>query len=527
VIDLNLVSRQLHATALGLTGIEPRGPREVRVTVKREMIPALADYLRDRFGGRPELILAEDTRKQRGEFTLRYIFELAGADVFVVASAFVPEEDRGFPSLATRSYLASRFEREIHDLFGLLPIDHPDLRRLPLHQFWPAEYHPLLKDAVPPDEFADDGTAYPFRRVEGEGIHEITVGPVHAGIIEPGHFRFSVEGETIINLESRLYFVHKGIEKLFETMTPAAGVELAERISGDSSVAHAMAFCQAIESVASVTIPSRAAYLRVVLLELERLYNHIADVGAICTDTGFAFANAHAMRLREEVLRLNARLVGHRLLRGALVPGGMRCDLSPSQVRDVRTTLARVIADFDEVVDIAINNSSVLDRLHGTGHLTEKTARDMQVAGLAARASGIDADARRDHPFAAYGHLQINVPVFSSGDVWARMMVRVEEAHEAFNLITRALDALPEGKILEAIEALPAGASDFGLVEGWRGPIFHWVVAGEDNSLSRVKVKDPSFANWPALNYAILKNIVPDFPLVNKSFNLSYAGNDL
>jgi Ni,Fe-hydrogenase III large subunit/Ni,Fe-hydrogenase III component G len=527
MIDLNIVSRQLHATALGLTDIVPRPPREVRIAVKREMIPALADYLRDRFGGRPELILAEDTRAQRGGFTLRYIFELEGADVFVVASSFVPEEDRTFPSLATRWYLASRFEREILDLFGLMPMDHPDLRRLPLHQFWPADYHPLLKDCIERTGFVDRGTPYPFRKVEGEGIHEITVGPVHAGIIEPGHFRFSVEGETIINLESRLYFVHKGIEKLFETMTPAAGVELAERISGDSSVAHAMAFCQAIESLAAVTIPPRAAYLRVVLLELERLYNHIADVGAICTDTGFAFANAHTMRLREELLRLNARLIGHRLLRGAMAPGGMRCDASPAQVRDIRATMARVVADFDEVVEIAINNSSVLNRLQGTGHLTEKTARDMQVAGLAARASGIDADARRDHPFAAYGHLQINVPVFNSGDVWARMMVRVEEAHEAFNLITRALDALPDGPILEPVDALPPGASDFGLVEGWRGPVWHWVVAGEDNSLSRVKVKDPSFANWPALNYAILKNIVPDFPLVNKSFNLSYAGNDL
>jgi Ni,Fe-hydrogenase III large subunit/Ni,Fe-hydrogenase III component G len=527
MIDLNAVSRQLQATALGLTDIELRAPREVRGTVKREMLPALADYIHARFCGRPELILAEDTRAERHEFTLRYIFELGGADVFVIASVFVPEDDKTFPSLATRSYLASRFEREIFDLFGLVPADHPDLRRLTLHQFWPASYHPLLRDSIARMGFVDDGTPYPFRRVEGEGLHEITVGPVHAGIIEPGHFRFTAEGETIINLESRLYFVHKGIEKLFESKTGTAGIELAERISGDSSIAHAMAFCQAVESLAGMTIPQRAAYLRVVMLELERIYNHIADVGAICTDTGFAFANAHAMRLREEVLRLNTRLVGHRLLRGSLVPGGMRCDLSPTQIRDVRATIGRVVADFDEVVEIAISKSSVLDRLHGTGRLTETTAREMQVSGLAARASGIDADARRDHPFAAYGDLQIKVPVLSSGDVWARLMVRVEETHEAFKLITRALDALPEGKALQAIESLPAGVGGFGLVEGWRGPVWHWVVAGEDNSLSRVKVKDPSFANWPALNYAILKNIVPDFPLVNKSFNLSYAGNDL
>jgi Ni,Fe-hydrogenase III large subunit len=393
----------------------------------------------------------------------------------------------------------------------------------------------LLKDALLPTEFVDDGTPYPFRRVEGEGIYEITVGPVHAGIIEPGHFRFSVEGETIVNLESRLYFVHKGIEKLFETKALGDAVKLAERISGDSSVAHAMAFCQAIESLAGVTIPARAAYLRVVLLELERLYNHIADVGAICTDTGFAIANAHAMRLREDVLRLNARLVGQRLLRGAVIAGGVACAFSAEQCADVRATLTRVIADFDDMVEIALNNTLVLDRLRDTGRLTNRTAREMQVVGVPARASGIDADARRDHPFAAYADLSPRVSVHEEGDVWARMMVRVKEAREAVQLIMRALDhcrvsssnQLLDGDSVKPLEQLPPDASAFGLVEGWRGPIWHWVVAGKDNTLARVKVKDPSFANWPALNYAILKNIVPDFPLVNKSFNLSYAGNDL
>lgn len=524
---LNIVLRQLRAADLNLVDVQAHLPREIWVTVNRQHIPALADFLHDRFNARPELILAEDTRQERGSFSLRYIFEVEGSDVFVVVTTEVPAGDRTFPSLATRSYLASRFEREIHDLFGLVPVDHPDLRRLPRHQFWPEDYYPLLKDAVMPEEFADDGTPYPFRRVEGQGIHEITVGPVHAGIIEPGHFRFSVEGETIINLESRLYFVHKGIEKLFETRPLEGAVELAERISGDSSVAHAMAFCQAVESLASATIPPRAAYLRVVLLELERLYNHIADVGAICTDTGFAFANAHAMRLREDLLRLNGRLVGHRLLRGAIKPGGLQRDLTKDQITDVRSTLARVIADCDEVVEISLGNSLLLDRLNGTGQLTARTAREMQVVGVVARASGIDVDARRDHPFAAYQELGIRVPVFGSGDVWARLMVRVEEAHESVRLITLALDGLPGEGIHQPIGNLTRSAAAFGLVEGWRGPIWHWVVAGDRNSLARVKIKDPSFANWPALNYAILKNIVPDFPLVNKSFNLSYAGNDL
>ncbi|HLG13761.1 MAG TPA: NADH-quinone oxidoreductase subunit C [Blastocatellia bacterium] len=527
MIEVNLVARQLRAVALSLADIEVRTSREVRVSCRRENIPVLADYLRDRFNARPELILAEDARAECGQFRLRYIFEIEGADVFVVVTTETPADDATIPSLATRWYQASRFEREIHDLFGLVPVDHPDLRRLPLHQFWPADYYPLQRTPPPQREFVDDGTPYPFRRVEGEGIHEITVGPVHAGIIEPGHFRFSVEGETIINLESRLYFVHKGIEKLFEEVAFSRAVALAERISGDSSVAHAMAFCQAIESLAGVTIPARAAYLRVVLLELERIYNHIADIGAICTDTGFAFANAHAMRIRENMVRLNARLTGHRLLRGTLEPGGVRIDLSQGQIADAQATLAQVNADFEEVADIALKNNLVVDRLQGTGRLTTRTAREMQVVGLVARASGIDADARRDHPFAAYGDLPFRVAVLRAGDVWARFMVRAEELHESFGLVARALDRLPEGSLAASIREIPVGASSFGLVEGWRGPIWHWVVAGANGSLSRVKIKDASFANWPALNYAILKNIVPDFPLVNKSFNLSYAGNDL
>ena len=525
--DLGELEQLLLAANLNLSGIERNTPRELRVSVPRERLERFADYLRALNHARPEVILAEDTRSERGSFTLRYIFALERVSDLVVASVQVPAVDPVFPSLATRWYLASRFEREIHDLFGLVPTGHPDLRRLPLHQFWPADYHPMLKDATVRQDFSDDGEPYPFRRVEGEGVYEITVGPVHAGIIEPGHFRFSVEGETIINLESRMYFVHKGVEKLFESTTLDRGLKLAERISGDSSVAHALAYCQAVESLAGVTIPERAAYLRVVLLELERLYNHIADVGAICTDTGFAVANAHALRLREGLLRLNARLVGHRLLRGSLIPGGVARDFGPEQIAVTRDAIPRIIADFEEIVEIATHNGLVLDRLHGTGCLNLQTAREMQVVGVPARASGIDEDARRDHPFAAYAALKPRVSVYREGDVWARLMVRVKEACEAARLIAAALEALPQGNLEVPTVDLPEGEGAFGVVEGWRGPIWHWIVAGERNQLRRVKIKDPSFANWPALNYAILENIVPDFPLVNKSFNLSYAGNDL
>jgi Ni,Fe-hydrogenase III large subunit/Ni,Fe-hydrogenase III component G len=527
VTNTDSITRQLHAAKLGLTAIEQTSPREVRISGERDIIVPAAEWLRDRYHARPEMIWAEDTRAEEGSFTLRYLFELEGVDTFILLSVPVPANDPTFPSLATRWYLASRFEREIHDLFGLVPRDHPDLRRLPLHQFWPADFHPLLKNAAPPSQFIDDGSPFPFRHVEGEGIYEITVGPVHAGIIEPGHFRFSVEGETIINLESRFYFVHKGIEKRFETLPWERGVELAERISGDSSVAHAMAFCQAVEAIAGTTLPPRAAWLRVVLLELERLYNHIADVGAICTDTGFAVANAHAMRIREDLLRLNERLFAHRLLRGVLTPGGVLRSLNDVQRAEAQVTLSRVLKDFEEIVEIARANALVMDRLIGTGLLTRRTAQEMQVVGLVARASGIDADVRRDHPFAAYPQLKVRVAVRYEGDVWARMMVRVEEVRESVRLIELVFEQLPEGKLCEPVAGGEIKGGALGLVEGWRGPILHWVVGAQKQSPSRVKIKDPSFANWPALNYAILRNIVPDFPLINKSFNLSYAGNDL
>jgi Ni,Fe-hydrogenase III large subunit/Ni,Fe-hydrogenase III component G len=499
----------------------------IRVNITPGDLLRFADYLRNEFGARPELIVAEDTVAVGGGFTLRYFFELPGRDSVIILTMLLSKGEDSFPSLATRWYLASLFEREIHDLFGLKPVNHPDLRRLTLHQFWPAAYHPLLKGEIVRNTFEDDGAPFPFQQVRGEGTYEITVGPVHAGIIEPGHFRFSVEGETIVNLESRLFFVHKGIEKLFESMDPMRGVEVAERISGDSTVGHALAFSIAVERAAGIEVPSRAAYLRVVFQELERLYNHIADVGAICTDTGFAVANAHAMRIREDVLRLNERLVGHRLLRGAIVPGGVLADLTSDKITGTVGTLQRILKDFDEVVAMALDSSLVLDRLQGTGVLTNRMARDLQVVGIAARASGIDADARRDHPYAAYPDLRFPVPVFQEGDVWARMMVRVKEAHASVELIHQALAGMPAGVIFCRLPTLPSGSSAFGLVEGWRGPIWHWIVAGENGLFSRVKVKDPSFANWPALNHAILGNIVPDFPLCNKSFNLSYAGNDL
>jgi len=315
-----------------------------------------------------QLFTAADTRAISGDFTLVYVFAAPTHRPSLTLLAPLSPHDPRVPSLAMQSFAASLFERDVHDLFGIVPDGHPDPRRLALHQFWPAGYHPLRRDVASRVDFRDEGQPFPFRR-----IFEITVGPVHAGIIEPGHFRFSVEGETIVNLEARLGFVHKGIEKLFETLPLAKTCELAERISGDTSVGHTLAHCRGLEALAGCAVPPRALALRAVLLELERLYNHVGDIGMILNDTGFAFGHAHCFRLREELLRLNERLTGHRLLRGVVVPGGI-AGVSTTPPADLARNVDRLVREFADVATLSLDNTMVLERLQGTGRLTTRAA---------------------------------------------------------------------------------------------------------------------------------------------------------
>ncbi len=497
---------------------------EIHIGVERTAVRDLFRLLTATFGAELEFMAGNDRRQDGGGFEVHYLFAHRRENWFVDAAAPVPEKDPWIDSLGTVCYPASRFEREIFDLFGIVPKGHPDPRPLVRHGFWPADYFPLRKDARR-REFADDGRPFPFHEVGGAGVYEIPVGPVHAGVIEPGHFRFSVVGETIIDMKARFYFTHKGTEKLFEGRTPAEGVELAERVSGDTTVGHALAFCQAAESLSGVAAPARARNLRVIFLELERLYNHVADFGMIANDTGFAFAHAHCFRIRERLLRLNKRVTGNRLLRGGLLPGGVIRDL-PAGL-DLAGEIDAALADFEEIVEITLKNRMVMDRLEGTGQLAAQTARDQGVVGFVARASGIDMDIRRDHPFAAYGDLSFKVPVLESGDVRARTLVRVEETRESARLIRAAVERLPAGPLSVPLDPLPAFAPAFSIVEGWRGAIVHWLMADGAGKLYRAKIMDPSFRNWRSLSHALLKNIVPDFPLCNKSYNQSYSGNDL
>lgn len=499
-------------------------PNEVHCEVPAAGLAPLADIVCGELGAELILVTADDRRDAAGAFFVHYLFAHRGQNWLVHASAPLDPQTPSVPSLAQYHYPASRFERELRDMFGIAIPGHPHPTILVKHAFWPEGWFPLRKDAVTPD-FHDEGQPFPFTEVGGEGVYEIPVGPVHAGVIEPGHFRFSVMGETVINLRTRLYFTHKGTEKLFEGRLPGEGVALAERVSGDTSVGHALAFCQAVESGSGAIVPARARLLRCILLELERIYNHVADVGAIANDTGFAVAHAHCGRIRERLLRLNKQLTGSRLLRGTLAVGGLSRDLAiPS---GFVANVAAAIADFDEVASICLANTLLLDRLQGTGELRTEHAADHGVLGYVARASGLDLDARRDHPFAAYDELSFDVPVRTAGDVKARTEVRLDEVHASLRLIEQACRRLDPGDVRVAVGATSPYSAAFGIVEGWRGRIVHWLMTGQDGRLHRVKILDPSFFNWPALSYALEGNIVPDFPLCNKSFNQSYSGNDL
>jgi Ni,Fe-hydrogenase III large subunit/Ni,Fe-hydrogenase III component G len=499
---------------------------EIYFHAQMELAPGFCGHLYKRWNARLVSVFADDARAEERVFHLYYVYALDAAHGFFVLRVPVPPDQPEFTSLTNAVHAVNWQEREIQDLFGLKLLGHPNPRRCALHDDWP-EVHPLRKDfdlraKLPPFE----GERHKFREVEGEGVFQVPVGPVHAGIIEPGHFLFSVAGEPVLYLQLRLFYVHKGIEKLFENLPVPHCVRLAESISGDSSFAHATAFCHAIERAAGVEAPPRARALRTIGLELERLYNHFADIGAICTDVAFVTAHMHALRLKERVLRVNEQVTGNRLLRGLACLGGVRFDFDAEQLAALRQLLADLKPEFESLTELIRESSGTRDRLETTGVLKPEVARNLGIVGVAGRASGFDHDLRRDFPHAFYDQVQFTVPVFTEGDVQRRLVVRREEVFQSFGIIQQALEKLPSGRLVAKVDEIPPGRTALGYVEGWRGEIFHWVRTAPGNRLARCKVKDPSLQNWPALTEAILGNIVPDFPVVNKSFNLSYSGTD-
>lgn len=456
---------------------------------------------------------------------LRVVYLYTAANQHIELHLPVDRTSPIVPTLAGLSYPASRFEREMQDLYGIRPDGHPQPRHLVRHRHWPKGWYPMRHDAGPPPPFGRTDEPFPFVNVEGTGVYEIPVGPVHAGLIEPGHFRFSVVGETIVRLKARLWYVHKGIEKLFEGRRPADGLELAERISGDTAVGHTLAYCRAIEDALDIKVTEAATRIRAILLALERLYNHISDIGALCNDVGHSILNAHALRIKEALLRINQDTTGHRLLRGAIHIGGATLRRVPD-----RTHLHRIGADIRDVVDLALTNSLVAERFTGTAILTPEQAHDIGTLGYVARASGITTDVGIEQPSRDDGSdhdpIEATKPI---GDVMARFHQRVIEIQASLRLLDELIPTVDADQPDRLRPLLPHAhtASGVGVSEGWRGTIVHRVELGADATITRNKIVDPSFFNWPALPVALTNTIVPDFPLANKSFNLSYAGNDL
>ena len=461
---------------------------------------------------------------------------LADADDLVVLT--VPLAGTAYPNISDLFPAAIRMQRAAQDLLGLVADGAADTRKWLRHAAWPADTFPLRKSTVATESQTIDNKeknsqepaamdAYSFVQVSGDGVHEIPVGPVHAGTIEPGHFRFSIVGERVLRLEERLGYKHKGIEKRFEQLSLMEGAKLAARVSGDSAAAFGWAYAMAVESAVDVTPPPRALWLRALLLERERIANHLGDLGFLGNDAGLAFGLSQFLILKEDVLRLNQALFGHRYLMDVIVPGGVARDFPDDGVARVREECARLEETVRRLNQIYDEHAGLQDRFAECGRVTPELAAQLGLIGQAARASGLTCDVRVTHSCVPYRELEAKIASHKAGDVAARVAVRFAEIAESIRLLRLIVDRLPLGGIAVPLPSPPAGKLGIGWVEGWRGDVFVALETGTDGRIARLHPRDPSWHNWPLLEHAILSNIVPDFPLINKSFNLSYAGQDL
>jgi Ni,Fe-hydrogenase III large subunit len=442
------------------------------------------------------------------------------------AVATLPCPNGRFPSVGRHHAPAIRLERTIHDLYGLVPEHAPDGRPWLDHGRWP-NHQPL---AAEPKPAAAERAGYPFLAVDGESLHQIAVGPVHAGIIEPGHFRFTANGETVVRLEERLGYVHKGLEGLFVGADLGKAAQLAGRLSGDSTVATALAFVRAVESAVRVNAPARAHWLRALMGELERLANHLGDIGAVCNDAAFTFMHAQCTELREYVLRACKTAFGHRLMMDRIVPGGVACDLSPAGSSAIDAALDAIRGRFRLLVELYDDTPSLQDRTVGTGRISAELVARFGAGGFIGRAAGRAFDARRAIHYAPYDALTFDVPVRTGGDVNDRVWIRILEVSQSLNLIEQLVARMPAGPLTTAIGGAPDGKparEGIALVEGFRGDIFAFVRVDSRGNVARCHLRDPSWFQWPLLEVAVDGNIVADFPLCNKSFNCSYSGHDV
>lgn len=461
----------------------------------------------------------------------------SGAPRFCVSAAYALAEGlfwlelplataTAYPGLSAHFPFAGRMQRAIADLVGLVAEGEADRRPWLNHGAWPADYFPLRPGPAQPEAFGEVRD-YPFVTVQGDGVHEIAVGPVHAGTIEPAHFRFSVVGEKLLRLEERLGYTHKGIERRFTELEPLAAYRLAGRVSGDSTVAFAWAYCMALESAAGVVVPARAAWLRALMLERERVANHLGDLGALGNDAGLGFGLAQFSRLREDWLRASLALFGHRLMMDAVVPGGVRRDLDASEFGRIARECDAVEAEVRRLRDIYEEHAGLQDRFINAGRVRPELAAALGLTGLAGRASAQAMDVRCKPSWTPYDMLEVRMATHRNGDVAARVAVRFDETLESLRLIRALCASAPSGPAAVPVPAPTGPARGLGWLEGWRGEVLVALELGEAGGITRCHCHDPSWQNWPVVEHAVMDNIVPDFPLINKSFNLAYSGHDL
>ncbi|MBI3045027.1 MAG: NADH-quinone oxidoreductase subunit C [Betaproteobacteria bacterium] len=514
------------------------GPRPSDLTLRLgrsgDLPAAAAVLLGPRAMALATVVATDETATPDGDLKVRYVFEptAPGApDRFVTLLVSVDAARPEVPSLTTAVPAANWHEREMRDLFGIVPVGHPDPRPLVVHDGWPQGVYPLRKAfdgsrRVP----VEPAVEFPHLVAKGEGVFEIPVGPIHAGIIEPGHFRFTSVGETVLHLDARLFYTHRGLEKRMEGRSPLDAFYVAERICGVCSAAHGLGYCEALEQIAGVDAPPRARLIRSIALELERLYNHVGDVGNICAGASFHYGTATGLRLKERLQQMNERLAGNRFLRGLVVPGGVRLDLPDDLLGVLAATLEDTRAGLDSLMGRIEDNPSVVDRFDDTGVLRRQAALDLAVAGVAARASGVDRDARRDHPHGAFSGPtppDLHVVTAPDGDAMARVTVRAAEARESIRLIGEFVRRLGPGPLRVALaEPLPGGRIGISAIESARGEAVHWLRTDAGGRVERYHLRSPSYHNWPAVALAAETAIVPDFPLVNKSFELCYSCTD-
>ncbi len=501
---------------------ETAAPNETLVSCPRENLPRIAQHITS-LGANLATMVGLDLAPLAGEYGVEYVFSVPAFDEFIRVRAVVPEGGREYPSVTPVVPAAQWYEREVKDLLGLTPTDHPDPRRLVLHERYPHGYHPLRKSVAAAESPPMDQRRFDYFEVHGEGVYELPVGPIHAGVIEPGHFRFSNIGELILHLDARLFFAHRGVEKIVEGQTFDDALYTVERTCGVCTVSHAVSFATAAERLTGTAVPPRASWLRTLLLELERIYNHVGDIGNICAGTGFHAGSSQGAILKERLQRVNEELTGHRFLMGVVGVGGMRYDLAPSSLGRASRDLAALRRDVEAYLAMILSVGSFVTRINGPGRLDASTVLAFAGTGVAARASGVSTDYRLEHPHLAYGALVPRCQVDEGGDVASRLRVRAREALESFTLVARLIEDLPDGPVHVTLRPASCGASALGYSESPRGANVHWLMADRDGRVYRLRIRSASFANWPLVARAVVENVVPDFPLINKSFELCYA----